>query len=246
MKVKELIEKLKKYNPEAELTVGDNFYNGISISYGYSDGCTEENCEYVCFDVDEKLCDNSERTTINLNGRSIQLESKTVKCKELQDYDYWREEDGTEVVKKIDNDESFSKTMEKYANMTQKEKELLLKDLSARLSYGVKGEVETTDGNGNDIKDEGVLNSVFIDEYGTAYICIEGMEYLLDDFKPYLRLLPSMTKKEKKEYDNLRMSFYKNAKDASLVLIDWLNAHHFDYRGLIPIGLAIEAPEGMY
>jgi hypothetical protein len=29
-------------------------------------------------------------------------------------------------------------------------------------------------------------------------------------------------------------------------LIDWLNAHHFDYRGLIDKGLAIEAPEGMY
>jgi hypothetical protein len=28
--------------------------------------------------------------------------------------------------------------------------------------------------------------------------------------------------------------------------IDWLNAHHFDYRGLIEKGLAIEAPEGMY
>ena len=27
---------------------------------------------------------------------------------------------------------------------------------------------------------------------------------------------------------------------------DWLNAHHFDYRGLIEKGLAIEAPEGMY
>ena len=32
MKVKELIEELKNYNPEAILTVGDNFYNGIQIS----------------------------------------------------------------------------------------------------------------------------------------------------------------------------------------------------------------------
>jgi hypothetical protein len=29
-------------------------------------------------------------------------------------------------------------------------------------------------------------------------------------------------------------------------LIDWLNTHHFDYRGLIDKGLALEAPEGMY
>ena len=71
MKVKELIEKLKKCNPEAELTVGDNFNNGISISYGYSDGCTEENCEYVCFDVDEELC-NSENEKVypdSVHGR---------------------------------------------------------------------------------------------------------------------------------------------------------------------------------
>ncbi len=130
--------------------------------------------------------------------------------------------------------------------MIQEEKELLLKDLCARLSYKVKGMVETIDGNVKVIKDEGVLNSVFISDYGTAYICIEGMEYLLDDFKPYLRMLSKMTKKEKKEYDKLRMSFYKNAKDASLVLIDWLNAHHFDYRGLIEKELALEAPEWMY
>lgn len=34
--------------------------------------------------------------------------------------------------------------------------------------------------------------------------------------------------------------------DITLVEIDWLNAHHFDYRGLIQKGLALEAPEGMY
>ena len=53
-----------------------------------------------------------------------------------------------------------------------------------------------------------------------------------------------MTREEKFQY-----SFYltriENAYDASL-LIDWLNAHYFDYRNLIEKGLAIEAPEGMY
>lgn len=51
MKVKELIEELKKYNQEAILTVGDNFYNGISIGYAGSDGCREETCDFVCFDA---------------------------------------------------------------------------------------------------------------------------------------------------------------------------------------------------
>ena len=50
MKVKELIEELKKYNQEAILTVDDNFYNDISIGYAGSDGCTEETCDFVCFD----------------------------------------------------------------------------------------------------------------------------------------------------------------------------------------------------
>ena len=51
MKVKELVEKLKKYNQEAILTVGDNFDNGIDIGYAGSDGCTEETCDFVCFDA---------------------------------------------------------------------------------------------------------------------------------------------------------------------------------------------------
>lgn len=50
MKVKELIEELKKYNQEAVLTVGDNFDNGISIGYAGSDGSTKETCDFVCFD----------------------------------------------------------------------------------------------------------------------------------------------------------------------------------------------------
>lgn len=74
MKVKELIEKLKKCNPEAELTVGDNFNNGISISYGYSDGCTEENCEYVCFDVDEKVRNNREYEEVQCHMKNFYRE----------------------------------------------------------------------------------------------------------------------------------------------------------------------------
>lgn len=133
--------------------------------------------------------------------------------------------------------------------MTEQEKELLLKDLCWRLPYGVKGKVETTDGNGKEIKDEGVLNSVFINEYGATYICIEGMEYELEDVKLYLRPMSSMTKEEKAIYSNYKIV----VRGLGIVfeynldfVTEWLLKHHFDYRGLIEKGLALEAPEGMY
>ena len=50
MKVKELIEESKNCNPEAILTVGDNFYNGIQISYSGGDGGTKSDALFVCFD----------------------------------------------------------------------------------------------------------------------------------------------------------------------------------------------------
>ncbi len=61
MKVKELIEELKNYNPEAILTVGDNFYNGIHISYSSGDGGTKSDALFVCFDK-ENSTKNNERT----------------------------------------------------------------------------------------------------------------------------------------------------------------------------------------
>ena len=59
IKVKELIEFLSTCNPEAIVTVGDNFNNGISVSFGCSEGCTKENCEYVCFDKVETTSEDS-------------------------------------------------------------------------------------------------------------------------------------------------------------------------------------------
>ena len=70
-----------------------------------------------------------------------------------------------------------------------------------------------------------------------------GLEHFISgtmDIKPYLRPMSSMTEDEGVELDNtVIMGNYGD--DA-----DWLNAHHFDYRGLIKKGLALEAPEGMY
>ena len=127
--------------------------------------------------------------------------------------------------------------------MTQEEKQLLVKDICAKIPFGLKC---TTKGNSwqGVYPIRGYLDDkIFLDcpEYNEG-----DDEWLVQNIVPYLRPLTSMTKKEKKEYDKLRMSFYKNAKDASLVLIDWLNSHHFDHCGLIEKGLALEAPEDIY
>ena len=139
--------------------------------------------------------------------------------------------------------------------MTQEEKDLLKMAICEMLPYVVKGKMETTDGNGKEIKDDGVINSVFINEHGKAYICIEDMEYELDDVRPYLRHMSSMTKEEIEElrelcggivwtkdilHDKVLNIYYRH--DA----LDWLLKHHFDTRGLIEMGLALEAPEEMY
>ena len=135
--------------------------------------------------------------------------------------------------------------------MTQEEKQLLLKALCGYLPYGVKVNVETTDSNGNEIKDEGVLNSVFINEYGMVYICIDGCEYELDDVKPYLRTMSSMTEEERAEYFTLKHRDKDRVDNIILIseasaLMDWLHKKGFDYYGFIPLGLALPAPEGMY
>lgn len=123
--------------------------------------------------------------------------------------------------------------------MTQEDKQLLLKDLSARLPYGVKVAAP------NDYEYDGrVING--ISKGGLIYL--NPFSYKLDQIRPYLFPISSMTKKQKKEYYNIcRNDWIDNkAKDIGEIEvlskgIDYLNAHHFDYRGLIDKGLAIDA-----
>ncbi len=155
--------------------------------------------------------------------------------------------------------------------MNEGEKQLLLTDLCSRLPYGVKGRVFTETSNGKydingdmifideqfivvldqvNIQSEEIRLTAVGDEETVEFIDNEqdfGKPYCIEDFEPYLRPMSSMTEKEKKVYDKLRMNYYKLfSTESSSNLIDWLNSHYFDYRGLIEKGLALKAPDGMY
>lgn len=136
--------------------------------------------------------------------------------------------------------------------MTQEDKQLLLVDLCARLPYGVKC---TTKSSWNGIYTiEGYKdNRVFLD----CPVYDKGDdEWMIESIVPYLRPISSITEEEKEEYENTFVSVYDvddYGEDAdswheefSIDSVDWLNKNHFDYRGLIEKGLALEAPEGMY
>ena len=111
--------------------------------------------------------------------------------------------------------------------MTQEQKDLLLKDLCGRLPYGVKVQ----------IKDEIVVLDSICDDDGYHFNFIgedrEGVN--IENIKPYLFPLSSMTTEQKKYIrDN-------HPFGVTYELFDWLDENNFDYRGLIPMGLAEDA-----
>ena len=123
--------------------------------------------------------------------------------------------------------------------MTQEKKQLVIKDLCARVPY--KPHICIKDGK---VGYDTVLNGAYIHDWITIPSC-QNMT-----IKPYLRPMSSMTEEENKDYKKT-FETYENIMGVKLTYTsyssyDWLNAHHFDYRGLIDKGLAIEAPEGMY
>lgn len=132
--------------------------------------------------------------------------------------------------------------------MTQEDKELLLRDLCARLPYGVK--VKT--------------NNINILKLGTHTRVGEYVTDITEPCKPYLFPLSSMTEGQTEEVHNLiyqgvsesieeTKEWLKTRKENELrpitltyilsytLVIDWFCKNHFDYRGLIPMGLAMDA-----
>ena len=124
--------------------------------------------------------------------------------------------------------------------MTQENKALLLKDLCARLPYGVKVESVFINPDTKEHKSCGI--EVF---NATSLLMIRDG---LGEFKPYLFPLSSMTEEQKYEYDELihsnnikSIEGFITTTDCSTAEIDWLLKNNFDFRGLIPMGLAIDA-----
>ena len=129
--------------------------------------------------------------------------------------------------------------------MDQNDKALLFIDLCGRYPYGI------------------------IVSFDGKKVCVDDIKFIRDDYyltlkdtektyigvnvervRPYLRSMKSMTVAEKEEYKKT-FDTYENGTGTKLVCqsyqtFDWLNAHHFDYRGLIEQGLALEASPKMY
>lgn len=123
--------------------------------------------------------------------------------------------------------------------MKQEERELLLKDLCARLPYGVKIRIEYPF-----LKEEEWHSEIL---YGLDLqrFCIANTSIRLEEFKPYLFPLSSMTEEQEIEYGYLHNIIFSCFEDglceALAKLQDFYNKNHIDYRGLIPKGLALDA-----
>lgn len=130
--------------------------------------------------------------------------------------------------------------------MTQEEKQLLLKDLCARIPYRPKG-VKL-----NKFGDENIT----VTGYNGRFIETIDDEIKVERVRLYLRSMSSMTDRENEELKyviELGLQALEGEEGHNTVSaapaafeVDFYNKYHFDYRGLIEKGLALEAPEGMY
>ena len=146
--------------------------------------------------------------------------------------------------------------------MAKEEKELFLRDLCARLPYGVKCECLDV----NTIVEYCTIECIHKDINGGFFVEIKDRDINgkglattstnnFDDILPYLRPMSSMTDEEKEHLQSLHDiitdenygdGYSPAAWDAISEFNDYCHAHHLDNRGLIGKGLALEAPEHTY
>ena len=137
--------------------------------------------------------------------------------------------------------------------MNKEDKSLLLQDLCARLPYGVKIKLGDFNYQVCGYNSEKPLPLKIWYYYRNSSKSL--IDVYLEDYHPYLRPMSSMTEEEKEEYGKVceldteilaNHSMNGEPFPALYNSQDWLNKYHFDYRGLIERGLAIEAPKEMY
>ena len=124
--------------------------------------------------------------------------------------------------------------------MTQEQKNLLMRDLCARLPYKVYAQIPDEYGGYTS-----AIESIDIDGFIKDS---EGTQIEIENVKPYLFPMSSMTEEQSKELEEIDPEFYSVIYENGDVYVsmdvrgyDWLNKNHFDYRGLIPMGLVIDA-----
>lgn len=117
--------------------------------------------------------------------------------------------------------------------MKQENKELLFRDLCARVPYGVKVQY---------------MNNIFVIDYISSYEEVkldtpDSYTVGVSEVKPYLFPLSSMTEEQTKELINLINTGQNDNNEfmRTLCRIEFYHKHHFDYRGLIHRGLALDA-----
>ena len=137
--------------------------------------------------------------------------------------------------------------------MVNEDNKLLFQDLSARLQYGVKARVFGWDEEKGEVEVSLKIYSINTDGYVYFETNDYDVNYLpIEDVRPYLRPLSSMTEEE---YDDMfqqlyssQEEFFRNCSNTDtirkiiaydMVRYDWLNKKMFDYRGLIPKNQAI-------
>ena len=138
--------------------------------------------------------------------------------------------------------------------MKREDKELLLKDLSARLPYKVVAQVTYKDSEGWKTEDRKVLGV-----YTDGQVYVDCVYTNIENTKPYLRPMSSMTEEEKRHISKMMcLRTYDNGVVYDMTYpvytpyyvmedcLSYLRSIHVDYSGLIEKGLAIEAPKDMY
>ena len=139
--------------------------------------------------------------------------------------------------------------------MTQKDKDLLLKDICSRLPYGI---IIKHEGNLSKLDTIFMCDSISISSTSIDKKLVYNLD--LDEIKPYLFPLSSMTEEQKYDlycrfietdcdFDDFKEFYLDNGMwhqlhtslDDIEAIIDWFNKNHFDYRGLIEKSLALDA-----